>query len=89
MPIIFNGLSEYLPELTHFLSSLGIEIEKPVKYDPNDTYDLLYKTFGTVTSKNGYEIDFYGENKYVSVVVISDPDNTIIIEVFGILLKRK
>ena len=88
-PKMFNCLSEYLPELTHFMALLGIDIEKPVKYDPNDTYDLLYTTFGTVASKNGYELDFYGEDKYVSVVVMLARKNIITIEVFGITLKRE
>lgn len=87
-PKVFDCLSEYLPELTHFMALLGIDIEKPVKYDPNDKYDLLYKTFGTVASKNGYELDFYGEDKYVSVVVYACK-NIITIEVFGITLKKE
>ncbi len=53
-PRVFDCISEYLPELTHFLESLGIDIEKPVKYDPDDTYDLFYTTFGTFTTKTGY-----------------------------------
>lgn len=88
-PKVFDGISEYLPELTHFLVSLGIDIEKPVKYDPNDTYDLLYTTFGTVSCKDGYELDFYGEDKYVSVVVTDSRENIITLEVFGIILKRE
>lgn len=84
MPIIFDGLSEYLPELTHFFVSLGIDIEKPVKYDLNDTYDLLYTTFGSVSSKNGYELDFHRKDKYVSVAVVSAHENIISLEVFGI-----
>jgi hypothetical protein len=88
-PKVFDGLTEYLPELTCFMASLGIDIEKPVKYDPNDAYDFLYTTFGTVTSKNGYELDFYGEDKYVSVAVISACESVITIEVFGIKLKKE
>lgn len=87
-PKVFDCLSGYLPELTHFMASLGINIEKPVKYNRSDTSDLLYRTFGTVSSKNGYELDFYGEDKYVSVVVIPAHENIISIEVFGITLKK-
>ena len=58
-PKVFVCLSGYLPELTHFMASLGIDIEKPVKYNLSGTSDLLYRTFGTVSSKNGYELDFY------------------------------
>jgi len=88
-PKVFDCLSKYLPELTHFIASLGIDIEKPVKYDLADTYDLLYTTFGTVSSKNGYELDFCGADKYVSVVVISARENIIAIKVFGIMLKKE
>lgn len=84
-PQVFDCLSEYLPDLTYFLASLGIDIEKPVKYNKNDTSDLLYRTFGTFTSKTGYELDFYGEDKYVSVA-ISARENIMDIEVFGIML---
>jgi len=95
-PKAFNGLSGYLPELTQFMASLGIDIEKPVKYDLSDTYDLLYKTFGTYTTIAGYELDFYGEEKYVSVVIfpnnikskLSVPENIIYVEVFGVMLKK-
>ena len=82
-PQVFNRLFEYLPELTHFLASLGIDIEKPLKYDLNNTYDLLYRTFGSCTSKEGYELDFYGENKYVSVVIYNR-EVFLEIEVLGI-----
>lgn len=85
-PKVFGGLTEYLPELTCFMASLGIDIEKPVKYSPGD---FLYTTFGTVTSKNGYELDFYGEDKYVSVAVISACEDVITIEVFGIKSKKE
>ena len=84
-PRTFDCLSGYLPDLTHFLTSLGIDIEKPVKYDPNDTSDLLYRTFGSFTSKTGYELDFYGEGKFVSVVIFAG-ENIMNIEVFGIML---
>lgn len=93
-PKVFDCLYEYLPELTHFMESLGIDIEKPVKYDMDDTHDLLYTTFGTVTTKTGYELDFYGEDKYVSVAIfkneskykVSAHENIINVEVFGIKL---
>lgn len=96
-PRVFNCLSEYLPELTHFLELLGIDIEKPVKYDPDEMHDLLYTTFGTFTSKTGYEIDFYGEDKYVSVVIFKNEtkykasvhEDIINVEVFGIRIYGK
>jgi hypothetical protein len=83
-PQVFDCLSGYLPDLTRFLASLGIDIEKPLKYDLSDTSDLLYKTFGTFVSKTGYELDFYGEGKYVSVVIFSR-ENMMNVEVFGIM----
>ena len=97
LPRVFNGLSEYLPELTRFMTSLGIDIEKPVKYDPNDTYDLLYRTYGTFTTKTGYELDFFGKGKYVSVVPLenetkhkqSGSKGTINVAVFGIILRSE
>lgn len=97
LPRVFNGLSEYLPELTRFMASLGIDIEKPVKYNPDDTYDLLYRTCGTFTTKTGYELDFFGEDKYVSVVPFenetkhkrSGSKDIINIAVFGIMLRSE
>jgi len=86
-PKVFDWLAGYLPELTHFMAMLGIDIEKPVKYNQDDVTDLLYKAFGVVSSKNGYELDFYGEDKFVSVVVfVPAHENIITIEVFGITL---
>lgn len=93
-PKVFDCLSGYLPELTHFMASLGIDIEKPVKHNLSDMSDLLYTTFGTFTTKTGYELDFYGENKYVSVVIfenetkykVSLHEDIINVEVLGIML---
>jgi hypothetical protein len=64
---------------------IGICVDKPENGDLRDVSDFLYTTLGTVTSKNGYEFDFYGEYKFVSVVVISARDNIIKLEVFGII----
>lgn len=89
---VFDGLSDYLPELTDFLSSLGIDMDKPVKYNRYGTYetdDLVYQVFGKVTWREGYEIDFYGKDKYVSVVVSSKKDGNIFLEVFGIQFVTK
>lgn len=96
-PRVFGGHSEYLPELINFLASLGIDIEKPVVYNLNDTYDLLYMAFGNFNTKTGYKLDFYSEDKYVSVVIFenktkykqSTPANVINLEVFGIAMKKK
>jgi hypothetical protein len=84
-PRVFDCLCEYLPDLTHFLASLGIDIEKPVKYDLNDTSVLSYVKFGSFTSKTGYELDFYDEGQYVSVVIL-ERENIMNIQVFGIIL---
>ncbi len=86
---VFDGISDYLPELTQFLASLGIDIEKPMKYDLNDSTDLVYKTFGKVSSVNGYELDFYGEDIFISVVIISTHENIITFEIFGIMMKNE
>ncbi len=97
LPRVFNGLSEYLPELTRFMTLLGIDIEKPVKYAPNDMYDLLYRTYGTFTTETGYELDFLGEDIYVSVIPSknetkhkqSGSKDIINVTVLGIMLRNK
>ncbi|PKM73705.1 MAG: hypothetical protein CVU91_01215 [Firmicutes bacterium HGW-Firmicutes-16] len=50
-PKVLDGLSEYLPELTCFIASLGIDIEKPVKYDPDDTYDYSIRHLARLPRK--------------------------------------
>lgn len=86
LPRISASLSGYLPELTQFFGSLGIDIEKPIKYKPGDTSDLLYRTYGTYTCGQGYEMDFYGKDKFVSVVVHAR-QRYVDVEVFGVLHK--
>lgn len=77
-------ISDYLPELTNFLFSLGIDINKPIKYNLNDSSDLVYIAVGKYTCEHGYEIDFYGDDKFVSTVFYMKEKNHIEIEVFGI-----
>jgi len=70
-----------IPELVNFLSELGIDIEKPDKYNSNFS-DVLYSCFGSAKSKTGYEIDMYGIEQFISIVVYNKND-TVILEVFG------
>ncbi len=59
-------LRGFLPELTGFLKSLAIDIDKPIERTDGE---LIYQFFGTAFSEQGYEIDFYGADKFASVVV--------------------
>ncbi len=70
-----------LPELTNFLKELGIDIEKPDTYD-SDFSDATYTCIGNADSENGYEIDMYGKNQYISIVVYNKND-IVTLEVFG------
>ena len=71
-----------LPELTNFLNELGIDIEKTDRYD-SDFSDVTYTCIGNADSENGYEIDMYGKNQYISIVVYNEGD-LVTLEVFGI-----
>lgn len=70
-----------LPELANFLSELGIDIEKPDKYN-SDFSDVLYTCVGSAKSKTNYEIDMYGKEQFISIVIYNMND-TVILEVFG------
>lgn len=70
-----------LPELTNFLNELGIDIGKPDRYD-SDFSHVIYTCIGNADSENGYEIDMYGKNQYISIVVYNE-DDIVRLEVFG------
>ncbi len=70
-----------LPELTNFLNELGIDIEKPDRYH-SDFSDVTYTCIGNANSENGYEIDMYGKNQYISIVIYNE-DDIVTLEVFG------
>lgn len=70
-----------LPELANFLSELGIDIEKPDEYN-SDFSDVLYTCSGSAKSKTNYEIDMYGKEQFISIVIYNKND-TVILEVFG------
>lgn len=69
------------PELVDFLNELGIDIEKPDKSNP-DFSDVLYTCIGTAESDTPYEIDIYGDEQYIAIVVYIKRD-TVLLEVFG------
>lgn len=71
-----------LPELVNFLSELGIDIEKP---DNSDFSDALYTFAGSAKSETGYEIDMYGKEQFISIVVYNKND-TVVLEVFGMII---
>ncbi len=73
--------SKQLPELTNFLNELGIDIGKPDRYD-SDFSHVTYTCIGNAVSENGYEIDMYGKNKYLSIIVYSE-DDIVRLEIFG------
>lgn len=70
-----------LPELVDFLTELGIDIEKPDECN-SDFSDVVYTCIGNAKSEDNYEIDIYGKEQYISIVVCSK-DDTVILEVFG------
>jgi hypothetical protein len=70
-----------LPELAGFMSELGIDIEKPDEYNL-DFSDVVYTCIGNAKSDVNYEIDMYGNEQYISIVVNNKNDN-VILEVFG------
>lgn len=87
-----NSINDYLPELTDFFSHIGVGIQKPYAFDKGDTTDLCYYAFGKAVPEKGheYEIDFYGENKFVSVVLVKgDTENErFVVELFGVSLEN-
>lgn len=70
-----------LPELVSFLSELGIDIEKPDEYN-SDLSDVVYTCIGSANSETNYEIDMYGKEQYISIV-INNKNASVILEVFG------
>lgn len=70
-----------LPELLNFLSELGIDIEKPDKYN-SDFSDVVYTCIGSAQSETNYEIDMYGKEQYISIVVYNK-NGSVMLEVFG------
>lgn len=72
-----------LPELVDFLNKLGIDIEKPDEYN-SDLSDVVYKFIGNAESETGYEIDMYGKEQFVSIVVYNK-NGLVLLEVFGMI----
>jgi hypothetical protein len=70
-----------LPELVKFLNELGINIEKPDEYN-SDMSDIIYTCIGTAKSRANYEIDMYGKEQYISIVVCKNND-AVVLEIFG------
>ena len=71
-----------LSELTNFFYELGIDIEKPDTYD-SDFSEAIYTCIGKAYSENGYEIDMYGKNQFIYIVIYNE-GNIVTLEVFGI-----
>lgn len=70
-----------LPELVNFLNELGIDVEKPDRYHL-DFSDVVYTFIGSAKSESNYEIDMYGKEQFISVVVY-DKNGSVMLEVFG------
>lgn len=75
-------LSDYLPELTAFLDTLGIDINRP-RPPFEDLSCLCYDIRGTFFSSTGYELDFSAPGKYVSCV-LHGGNGRVTVEVFGV-----
>ena len=74
--------TKQIPELVEFFDKLGIDIQKPDEYD-SDFSDVVYTCIGFAESETGYEIDIYGNNQFVSVVIMQNYNNILKLEVFG------
>lgn len=74
--------TKQIPELVEFFDKLGIDIQKPDEYD-SDFSDVVYTCIGFAESETGYEIDIYGNNQFVSVVIMQNDNNILKLEVFG------
>jgi hypothetical protein len=70
-----------LPELVNFLNGLGIDTKKPDKYY-SDFSDVVYTFIGSAKSETNYEIDMYGKEQYISIVVYNK-NGSVMLEVFG------
>ncbi len=57
-----------LPELVNFLNELGIDIEKPDEYN-SDLSDVVYTFIGSAESETNYEIDMYGKERFIFIVI--------------------
>lgn len=77
---IINAHSQLL-ELVNFLSQLGIDVEKPDEYN-TDLSDVVYTCIGSAKSETNYEIDMYGKEQYISIVVYNK-NGSVMLEVFG------
>lgn len=71
-----------LPELVNFLNELGIDIRKPDEYNL-DFSDVIYTCIGSAKSETNYEIDMYGKEQYISIVVYNK-NGSVVLEVFGV-----
>ena len=78
-------------ELIIFFEKLGIDLARPVTGEANS---CCYILFGTAESEDGLELDFYGPEQYVSVVIHPYPkgwkendlniqESCVLLEVFG------
>lgn len=74
-------IQNQLPELTDFLSELGIDIEKPDEFNL-DFSDVVYTYIGNAKSETNYEIDMYGKEQYISIVIYNK-NGSVMLEVFG------
>jgi len=70
-----------VPELVNFFNELGIDIEKPDEYN-SDLSDVVYKLIGSAESKTNYEIDMYGKEQFISIVIYNK-NGSVMLEVFG------
>lgn len=84
-PVIFAGLSSYLPALTLFLNEMGIDIEKPTMYRYHDTYDLAYKVFGSPEIYGQYELYFHDGDRFAFVSFFKgNVENEFHLEIFDL-----
>ncbi|MPN35794.1 hypothetical protein SDC9_183296 [bioreactor metagenome] len=70
-----------LTELVNFLNELGIDIEKPDEYN-SDLSDVVYTFIGSAESETNYEIDMYGKERFISIVIYNN-NGSVMLEVFG------
>lgn len=62
-------LKRFPESLKDFLTQCGVDYEKPCE-NRSETYNIYY-VYGTAhdDTGHGYELDFYDEDKYASIVI--------------------
>lgn len=64
--------TQAIPELKAFFDELGIRLDQPMEIGEDGA--SCYLVCGTAESREGYEIEFYAPDQYISIVIIPCPN---------------